>query len=491
MAEDKPGTRDWLKDLAAVSAHLKKTPKPSLAEIAETLNLHRPTVSILAILDPIFDPPTLKKVRKATLSYTSAKELTGLKGRVEDYPQTGRELVDQILAEGLSTSQIKNRVDQITGLQPKRQSTVDGRQSTENREPKATHTTHTSPGGATLGRRIGDAIDHFINSFAEEDAVHPVAKAPSHDTGQAQSRGSGQTNSQGLKAAFAFFWKAICWIPKQIGRLIKFMVGGFFNLIGKLLGKKARNIVQGVCFLLLCYGIFCAITHPGRVLDWGAGLVSRYISPWTHTDTHTVSAQPNPGPQHVVSAQVSEKAVSPAPAAPQTMPKASLPTANRELPTGGVSLPTANRRLSTNTPVLSNTVAATNPQAEADASFVQQFIHDLFSMNYHNVEDRRESLKTLVSQDFYKDFMEIYFKGDSVDKFHYLNLVEVFTPLAPVKLMKTDGTTEEFWVKGTQTIRMDSDNPKPQESVISILVDVIHDSAGQPLVTDIVDAAAK
>ncbi len=123
MAEMKP-TPDWLDDLAAVTAQHDKTPSANQGVLAKALKLHRPYVSQLLVLQPIFDPPTVEKVRQASpaynLSYRRAKELLGLKGKVADFPKAGREMVDQILTRHLATNQIKDLVDEIVRENPTR-----------------------------------------------------------------------------------------------------------------------------------------------------------------------------------------------------------------------------------------------------------------------------------------------------------------------------------------------------------------------------------
>jgi len=501
MTQDKPETRDWLKDLAAVSAQLKKKPQPLLAKIGKTLNLHRPTVSVLAAIEPIFDPPTVKKVLQAasgnhpyTFSFSSAKELVRLNGRVEDYPKTGRELVEQILAEHLATGQINARVTQITGVQP-------AKKQAEGDEP---NTTHPSPSGDTLGRRMGDALANFIDSFAEADSpmesAHPnreprhVASAQgpqAHSAGQAVSTTETAQPSQGSrlgggtqakhhvwKTLWKFVWKIITWIPRQIVHLIKFLVGGFFNIIGKIFGKPVKTIVQTAFFLLLVYGIFWAFTHPGRVLGWGKGLVVRAFDTaigWNHSNPPSAQTEPMkvaaiPAPQAVVNAPVSP---------PKAVKHSRTSSTDAVQPASTPSTKAVTR------PGLTDSQAV-------EAKFALGFIQALYGMNYQDVEGQMRTLQGLVSGDYYKDFNDQFLDRDRIENLKYFKRIETFTPDQPVLFGFSDANKDEFVVEGTWTIRRDENPPKlEQEKPVTILTDVAHDLAGRPVVVGVIDLSSK
>src|SRR5208282_6002982 len=181
MAEEKAESRNWLDDLALVTAQQDKTPGTSQGELSRTLKLHRPYVTNLLALQPIFDPPTVAKVRQAApdynLPFSGAKELLALKDKVEDFPKACRKALDEILAKRLSANQIKDLVKRIVSDR--------------------------TPGGKTLGRRIGDFIANFIDSIsgAQEDVPAETVKPTqsTHSTGSAVSTTETAQPSQGSR----------------------------------------------------------------------------------------------------------------------------------------------------------------------------------------------------------------------------------------------------------------------------------------------------
>jgi hypothetical protein len=112
----------WLDNLAALEAQLQKTPSATHAELAETLNLKRPYVSLLLTLKPILDPAAVEKVRLASnsgfvLSFNGAKALIPL-GKLADPSGAVHTALDIILTRRLVTRHIEALVDGMISGKP-------------------------------------------------------------------------------------------------------------------------------------------------------------------------------------------------------------------------------------------------------------------------------------------------------------------------------------------------------------------------------------
>jgi|GEM_PF-5721463 len=384
MTQEKPESRNWLDDLALVTAQQKKTPDASQGELATTLDLNRPYVTNLLSLEPLFDPQTVAKVRQAApgynLPFSGAKELLALKGKVDDFPKAGRKALDEILAKRLLATQIKDLVNQMAG-----------------------------------GKRAPEG--------------KPAPRGESAPGGESTS--------------------------------------GFFEGLGRSLDKAIARpsktaLALAAGLLLLAFGILWAVLHSGRVLDW-----VHPERPTVQTAPTTVAAVPAPPAQVKPPIQHSSKAV-----------KASGTAA----------------KVSTQKPAASAIQAAPAvPSALliADTTFVTTFVHDLYNVTHRNIEERRDTLQSLVSDDYGKDFTGIFFSKDRIDNFHMLNLIETFTFLQPVVMTMVYGKTEDFSVKGTSVTREEDNYSKPQTQAISYLVTIAHDAGGEPKVVDITDVNAK
>lgn len=355
MSQTTP-SRDWLKDLGALYAQLEKTPNASHGELAKALKLHRPDVSVLLALKPLFDPPTLEKVRKAAssepsykISFSSIKLLVGLRGNVPDYTQAGREALDQILAQRMLPGQITALVEKMTG-------------GKSGKKPGSS----TASGGAPF-ERMGKALDGWLGfggrisdgssqPFESLRAGSTALREPQGGVGSKTTTDSLQnpkpTAQPRAKGSKSLWLKPLKLAGEKIYGFFKWLVQLPFRLLSKgftdlLQGKWARGIVQLGFAALVFWAILWAWNHKGRALGWGEGVaVNIYNTATGWVQPYPPAAQTPPKQGEVSKPpQTSTKASLPV-ADRRISPKASLPTANRELSTG-VSLPTANRELQT------------------------------------------------------------------------------------------------------------------------------------------------
>jgi hypothetical protein len=255
-------SHDWLEDLEAIAAERVKAPSASHKALSKALDLPRSYVSTLLALQPIFDPPTVEKVRQApddyTLSYRSVSELAGLRGHVPDYPRAGRDAVVRILAQRMAPGQITALAAQMAGGKPAKNVGV--------------------PGGGPF-ERIGRALDGWLGLGARsplgkkepgagEEGAAPAprkAHATSSQGAPAHSKGSKPAWQKPLKLAGGKIYRFFLWLVKLPFRLLS------KGLTGLLEGKFAQGIVQLGLAALIFWALLWACRHPGRILGWAAG----------------------------------------------------------------------------------------------------------------------------------------------------------------------------------------------------------------------------
>jgi hypothetical protein len=294
-----------------------------------------------------------------------------------------------------------------------------------------------------------------------------------------------------LKWAWSQFWKFVAWVLKLPFR----MLGKGLKLCAE--GQWVNGLIQLGFAALVILAVLWAWNHKGRVLGWGQGVAVGIY------DTATGWAKTSP-PAAQTPPQQAE-----APLAPQTSPKTPPPTLRlssgqahstrltdstkpvvrppNHSPQAG-SGQAADRRLSTKPSVTAPVSLTASP---VDLAFAQQFGHDLYNLTFRNIEDRKDSLQSMVSEDFRKDFTDSYFYGDRIDAFHHMNLIYTYTLLQPVKMCWTDGKTEDFSFMGKLVMREEDNDSKQQTRNETFLVTIGHDAGGAPEVVDITEVASK
>jgi hypothetical protein len=490
-------SQSWPDQITYLHTRMKEKPSVTPDELKTELNVKDTHLGDLLKLKASFDPIALEKVCQTAkgnssfnLSFNSAEILASLNGKVKDFPKEFQEALDLSLARHFKKGQIQALVTHIISgkpakdfdpgnipIKPKAPKRVVsppapeeggeeqgvGEGAEESGEPVVTEVKPTVP-----TKTPGQWLDEFLAGLSNAPAA------------QAKNKKTSKTNlhliARFIKWVWNHFWKFVVWLVSLPFRLLG---KGFGDLIQ---GKFARGLVQMLFAALIFFALYWAWYHPGRILGSFGGFVSRCFSPWTTAEkavpTTTIPPQSHEGAKKVTTSLV------------KTSSKVSLPSADRR-PSSGMSPSTVDRRLSTITPALSVPTVVVPATLAVDTTFITSFIHDLYTLNYKNIEERKTNLQSMVSEDFLKDFTETYFNGDRVDGYHRMNEIDTLTLLEPVHWTMTYQNTEDFAVKGTVSMREDEENSKPQVAPISILVTITHDAGGQPVVVDIVDVPTK
>lgn len=287
MAEKKPSL-DWLDDIAAITAQREKTPSGSHADWANSLKLNRGYVSQLLALQPIFDPPTVEKIRQAApsfvFSYSRVKELSRLKGKVEDFPNAGREVVEKTLAGHLTSVQIKDLVDKIIGVKPQKGSTDSIAQGTFERLGKRIDGWF--GGSSTQPEEIGEEAGSVMEPAHPSHGPRHVASAQGAENNEPKEA---ETPKAATKTKPVKLWevpfKIVGWLFKWFllkpGKWLETKILKRVNAFLDHPGTFMKNLVVGTVQFIFWVVILCVLVWA---LRWGWDHYGRsYLSgylPW-------------------------------------------------------------------------------------------------------------------------------------------------------------------------------------------------------------------
>jgi hypothetical protein len=455
MAEKKPSL-DWLDDLAAVSAQQEKTPSATHGGIAKALKLNRPYVSNLLALKPIFDPPTVAKVRQEAsefiLSYRSAQLLTGLNGKVEDFSKSGREAVEKILADHLGTAQIKDLVAKTIGKKTPEQDSANAQAFFEQ-----------------AGQRIGGFIGKLLDIL--------LFLRPSGGSGHiSQAEGEGNQPAPTAKHHQAGHSHVAKTLGHYIGWAIKEIWSRFWGLM-KLVFSPFRGVfvflLRIVVILAVLWMVYDRVFHPGDLTWRFKHLLPSFSLGSNAPATAPITQVLNQTPANVKKADASDRQVK---------------TSNSKLLISNSSVSSSNPA-----PIAANSgVTLAKDQAE-DAGMALRFVQVLYSVGYKNYEDCQNSLLEAVAQEHEQAFKDEFFSSNKIDEMKNLKQTQTFTSLLPVQMTSSDRDSEDFLVKGTVTTRQDQDPKAPVITTkqVSTLVLIEFDTNNNPIVTNVIDVTPK
>jgi hypothetical protein len=310
-----------------------------------------------------------------------------------------------------------------------------------------------------------------------------------------------------VKKAIKPFGKFVLrWIGKIIGFIFwhgpKRLVGYFIRLVGSILGKPAKEVLQLLVLLGLLFGIYMFFFHPAGLGAWtrnqlgkawhcalsfaaGAQKTAPLTSmPRSQVEGHNLR---EPITEKGMGASVSTAVVTPPPAPIKPrhvsntnakVKKGFIETQNSTLKTQNSVAPSSNP-----TPVVSAPVVN---ERDAESDFVLRFAQALYSIGYQNYQDRETTLLGWVTQDYAGDLKNHYFNPYVLKNMESLHRIKTFTPDGPMKWVFSNETTEEFTVSGTITLQGGwNGQASNYNKTVKTHIQIIHDVGGKCLVKKI------
>lgn len=442
MAEANQGSLDWLDQLDKLTALRGKDSSISHADMANALKVHRPYVSQLLALQPIFDPITAAKVRKAApgyiLSFNSAKELFGLKSKVEDFTKTAREVVEKILTDQLQTAQIKDLVDKIIANNPKRKPEVDSSMGFFERN------------GRRIGGAIGRVLDILLWLRPKQTTEQPDIEEEGNEAEKAVNPKSGGRTSPTKKTG-----GPLKWVGKQIGKIAT----SFLDHPGTFM----KNLVIGTIQFVIWGILFCVLLG---VLHWG----------WAHYgraffEENVKGLIPN------FSAKVDnvQPVNTPTPSAAPATQKGTAPITLHSIAYKEIQQP-----------------EELNDRVRKDKEYGTDFAKHLYSLSYQNQDFWEEFFESQLSREYSDEFYKTYYSAERRKEYKDQREYQVFVPDNPPKLTRFDDYTDDILVEGELTLRTDL-NPDYPHKVLSRervgLILTVNYSGGDSFVSAIKEVA--
>jgi len=258
MPNSNPETLAWLDTLAALTAQVEKTPNATHDQLADALDIPRPTVTFYLAIKACFDEGAVEKVQKAApafiLSFNSARALSGLvpkrgkEDKVSDLQGSFHAALAFTLSQRLKPKKIEALVKWIISGKPASEfdpkakppetpeettesDTDESESGTDEKKTKRGNTKKVKT--TTLGQRIGSGIDKIVLLFGGV---------------QGQTRPSGSTKTPGHGSAKSLSAKekkaALKWTKKLAKKAAKFSLKEVAKAEHEVCKKLAHAIVS-------------------------------------------------------------------------------------------------------------------------------------------------------------------------------------------------------------------------------------------------------
>ncbi len=189
MSEVNPKSLEWLDKLTNLRAQVKKTLSATHEELATALGENRTTITYLYALKDILDQASEDKIRQASkakkpfiLSFSNAKILAGLNGKIDGLPGSAYPILDEILARRLPSRHIEALLGWVLDGNPA--STFDPSKHQSKRqesapmdEPEMDESEEVKSKAASQGQTTGQWVDSAIDRVKAWVPRHKKASA--------------------------------------------------------------------------------------------------------------------------------------------------------------------------------------------------------------------------------------------------------------------------------------------------------------------------
>jgi hypothetical protein len=517
----------WLDKVEAINASHKEGQKPNQASLVSQYGFSPTHASYLSSLRLCFDKAAIGRVRQAalgnppyTLSFTSAKELTRLKGKVPDLPAAVHAALDQILPHHLPTKKIEALVDHMASKKPASEFDPEAKPPKKAVKPPRHQDTKETQ---TLGQRLGAFIDGLLGKLPViPGQTGPEGTGLKTSPAKPAGRGkkSGQTWQKGLKAAAKWLGKDGKWTLKKFLRL--------FIKVEHAIAKWVANLVVphghsqhsshkrggGTSFqqhpfrAILHWAVYslCQFVILWVVATWLASRFFPSLQPWVefpfrflaHLVTVDFPAWLLPFALHhwiialVLAGVLFFFAIVPAFSAEpfrvivlavllgaawfygrgwgtRTLPSLTASTADAPVTQAAVA-PVTQAPITAVpvSPIPPKKTARTGPapepaipegreeEVEGDRRMIDEITEDLFKMSHQNYSDMIDDLKSHLDHDYEEEFLSEFVPDEKIKELRDGWLYLSFGYSEPVKLLKVDDDSETFLAQGTVYTQSDT-----------------------------------
>lgn len=295
-----------------------------------------------------------------------------------------------------------------------------------------------------------------------------------------------------LKACY----KPIHWLAAKTWNLLKEVIHLVIRLLGEIVGKPLKKVLQVLVLLGLLFSIYMFFTHPagvgawcknqlGKVWHWGTTLATgnheepttnsrSQVSPPSHEDTKNV-----PGTSVGSTSTTQTASVAPKPqglkpkAAPGTKPHVEGP---------GLVAPISKPEMGK---------GALTPQQLADEmKLAELFARSLYTLDYRNPYQNEDFIATVLSPKTGQAVVDEYYSEARIKKIQDAKQTLEFTQEGQARMTRESGGEDDYLITGTFKIQEEG-NPAIDSKPLQFLVSIGRDPKGHLEVRSIVEVIQK
>ncbi len=459
-------------------------------------------VSKLSAIRDVLDRASLERIRQAdqpnssfTLSYRSAKALTGLKGKVADLPKALQGALDEIFARHLSTRHIEALVDHIASGNPaqdfnhtqvkyKPRKNKAGAQEGDSGDKTSRKAGKKKKKGKGIKKalkklqKVGAKglfstlkfIAGVIHKYVREGAKTTAGYfCPLHSRSSRKNGGSSSTpHPIRFLGHWGLYWFCVLFGYGSIVGILGF-IGHFIPIVGPLI-DTACAFLYHLAIRLILWVLAHALANPWVVLALGLALVG-----WIHEKFQTRFFETAFIAALLIAAWWFKGLWVPKlglelPANPPQVVMEATPSVQVKSRVGSTSNPKPRVLNPANPTPTFEVPPQYQPRERADEPRVKLFVSDLFGTSYHDIQGWLGNLRDEVTPGYWDQFLYENYPPAKIQQIQDQKWNCFFKLTRPIQCVNADEVLDDFRVEGVVTTKGDSHYQGEVVSIVPVTV---------------------